>query len=369
MQPTLQLLPIESWISGEFQQSPVIISGPCSAETAEQTISTAKEIAKIAKIKIFRTGVWKPRTRPGSFEGAGDIALKWLQQVKSETGLLITVEVAKPEHVEACLKHNIDILWIGARTTANPFSIQELAESLKGVDIPVLVKNPVNPDLDLWIGALERFNKSGINKLGAILRGFFPYEKTHLRNIPKWEYAIELKSKFSQLPIFCDASHIAGKAELVGSIAQKALDLNFDGLMIETHIRPKSALSDAKQQLNPSQLQELIDTLSFRKPDSDNADFMNRLEQYREQIDSIDFQMLELLMQRMKIVKEIGTYKSNNNVTIFQLRRWENIMKTRMDLGTKGGLSIEFIKLLLDLVHKESIQIQTEIMNKPKIVK
>lgn len=360
------ITPPENWFSTPRLRLPLIICGPCSAETENQIISTAREIAKIPAVQIFRAGVWKPRTRPNSFEGAGNIALKWLQQVKAETGLLVTVEVARPEHVEACLEHGIDILWIGARTTANPFSIQELAESLKGTDIPVLVKNPVNPDPDQWSGTLERFHKIGITKLGAILRGFYPYEKTHLRNIPKWEYAIELKSKCNRLPVICDASHIAGKAELVETIAQKALDLNFDGLMIETHINPETALSDAKQQLTIPRLQALLDNLSYRNADSDNTDFMNRLEQFREQIDSVDFQMLELLMQRMKIVSEIGKYKSDNNVAIFQLRRWENIIKTRMDTGLKGGLSHEFVKALLDLVHKESIQIQTEIMQRKK---
>lgn len=367
MDSELNIIPVEKWFSEKPITAPVIISGPCSAESESQLINTAKEIAKIPQVHILRAGIWKPRTRPNSFEGMGEPALQWLKNAKDETGLRTTVEVAKPEHIESCLKYGVDILWIGARTTANPFSIQELAEALEGVDIPVLVKNPVNPDLDLWIGALERFNKAGINKLGAILRGFFPYEKTHLRNIPKWEYAIELKSKFYQLPIICDASHIAGKADLVRPIAQKGLDLNFDGLMIESHINPKSALSDAKQQLTPVQLQKLIHQLSFRKSESENAEFMNSLEQFREQIDSIDFQMIELLMQRMKIVKQIGKYKSDHNVTILQLRRWENIIKTRTEIGTKGGLSPEFIKTLLELVHKESILIQTEIMNKKKI--
>lgn len=365
----LNILPIEKWFTEKPLSAPIIISGPCSAETETQLFATAKEVAKIPQVRILRAGVWKPRTRPNSFEGMGETALQWLKNIKSETGLLTAVEVAKPEHIEACLKYGIDILWIGARTTANPFSIQELAESLKGVDIPVLVKNPVNPDLELWIGALERFNKSGINKLGAILRGFYPYERTQLRNIPKWELAIELKSIYSQLPLICDSSHIAGKPDLIESISQKALDLNFDGLMIEAHINPKAALSDAQQQLTPTQLKELLLQLSFRKTDSENAEFMSRLEQYREQIDSIDFQMIELLIQRMKIVKEIGKYKSDHNVTILQLRRWENIIKTRTDVGTKGGLSSEFIKTLLELVHKESILIQTEIMNMKKNIK
>ncbi|MBI5218335.1 MAG: bifunctional 3-deoxy-7-phosphoheptulonate synthase/chorismate mutase type II [Bacteroidia bacterium] len=361
----LNLTPVEKWFDPSLHL-PLIISGPCSAETKDQMFSTAAALSKIPQVKVFRAGIWKPRTRPDSFEGVGKKGLQWLKEIKKTFGLLTTVEVAKPAHIEACLKHGIDILWIGARTSSNPFSVQELAEALKGVDIPVLVKNPVNPDIDLWIGSFERLNKTGITKLGAIFRGFYPYEKTQLRNIPKWEVAIELKSIFNNLPILCDSSHISGTTEYIQSISQKALDLNFDGLMIESHINPKAALSDAMQQLTPGQLKKLLRTLVFRASSSDNPEFMSLLEQYRIKIDSIDFELLELLSRRMKIVKEIGKYKSLNNVTILQLRRWENIMKTRTDFGEKTGLSLDFIKHLLELVHKESIQIQTEIMNRLK---
>ncbi len=361
MEKLLDITPITDWFE-QLKDKPVIISGPCSAETEQQLLSTAREIRKINLVSILRAGIWKPRTRPGTFEGVGKIGLQWLQKVKEETGLLTTVEVATPEHIEQCLKHNIDILWIGARTTSNPFSVQELANTLKGTDISVLVKNPVNPDIDLWIGALERFNKAGIKKLAAIHRGFYPFERTSLRNIPKWEIPIELKSRFHNLPVICDPSHISGTTEYIENIAQKALDLNFDGLMIETHIDPANALSDAKQQLNPRDLKNLLNNLVFRKPTSDNIDFLNNLEQYREQIDSIDTQMLELMAQRMKIVEQIGKYKCENNVTILQLRRWEKIISTRTGFGKKLGLSVDFIKKLLQLVHKESIQKQTEVM-------
>lgn len=367
MEKLLDIIPITDWFE-QLKDKPVIISGPCSAETEEQLLSTAREIRKINLVSILRAGIWKPRTRPDTFEGVGKIGLQWLQKVKEETGLLTAVEVATPEHIEQCLKHNVDIIWIGARTTSNPFSIQELAHTLKGTDISVLVKNPVNPDIDLWIGALERFNKAGIKKLAAIHRGFYPFEKTSLRNIPKWEVPIELKSRFHNLPVICDPSHISGTTEYIENIAQKALDLNFDGLMIEAHIAPEHALSDAKQQLSPQELKNLLNNLVFRKPTSDNIDFINNLEQYREQIDSIDTQMLELMAQRMKIVEQIGKYKCENNVTILQLRRWEKIISTRTGFGKKLGLSVDFINKLLQLVHKESIHKQTEVMNELKLV-
>lgn len=353
---------INEWFDGLSEA--LTIAGPCSAESEEQMLKTAKEIATLAKVNVFRAGIWKPRTRPGNFEGVGEKGLKWLQQVKKETGLLTTVEVANPEHVDLAIKYNVDILWIGARTTSNPFSIQELADHLKGYDKPVMVKNPINPDVNLWLGALERFHKVGINKLAAIHRGFFPFEATTLRNIPKWEVPIELKSICHNLPIICDPSHIAGNTEYIPEIAQKALDLNMDGLMIETHYNPSLALSDMNQQLSPVQLGNLLDTLIFRRTTTKDLDFASILETSRDQIDSIDKQMLELLSQRMNVVEEIGKYKSKNEVTILQLRRWEKIMSTRIKLGKKLGLSEDFVKKLLQLVHKESIQRQTEVMNK-----
>jgi chorismate mutase len=362
------IVPLKKWFKG-IGDSPLIIAGPCSAESEAQMMTTAKEIAALGKVKIFRTGIWKPRTRPGSFEGAGKQGLQWLQQVKKETGLLTAVEVARPEHVDLAVKFDVDILWIGARTTSNPFSVQELADYMKGIDKPVMVKNPINPDLQLWIGALERFNSAGIEKLAAVHRGFYPFEATTLRNIPKWEIPIELKSLCHTLPIICDPSHISGNTEYIAEIAQKAFDLNMDGLMIETHCNPKEALSDAEQQLTPDQLNILLDNLIIRKANSDDEDFTNILETLRNRIDSIDQQMIELLAQRMNVVEEIGKYKSQKQVTILQLRRWEKIVTTRIKLGKALGLSEDFVKKLLQLVHKESIQRQTEVMSKVKFEK
>ncbi len=352
--------------NAKLKDKPLIIAGPCSAESEEQVLKTAKEIDKIELVKIYRAGIWKPRTRPGSFDGAGTIALKWLQKVKEQTSLLTTVEVATPQHIEDCLKHNVDILWIGARTTSNPFSVQELANALKGVNIPVMIKNPINPDLQLWSGAIERIANTGIKTIAAIHRGFYPFEKTNFRNIPKWEVPIELKTRFPDIPIICDPSHISGKTKYVAEISQKAMDMNMDGLMIETHCCPEQAKSDIQQQLTPEQLKHLIENLSIRNSSSNNIGFINILEQYRNQIDSLDMQMLELLSQRMDIVEEIGEYKKENNVTILQLRRWENILRTRIEHGNNLNLPQEFIKKLLQLVHKASIQKQTEVMYKDR---
>lgn len=344
----------------------LIIAGPCSAETEYQLVQTAVQISECKKVKLFRAGIWKPRTTPGNFEGVGEKGLKWLKKVKEKTSLLTTTEVATPKHIEACLnnKGSVDVFWIGARTTANPFSVQAIADALKGVDIPVMVKNPLNPDIKLWVGAIERLKKAGIKNVAAIHRGFSPFENTSLRNIPKWELAIEIKSIFPEMLVINDPSHISGKREYISDIAQKALDLNLDGLMIETHISPNDALSDAKQQLTPTALLQLLQKLKFRKSSLNNIEFINKLDQYRDQIDSIDYQMLELLSKRMDIVKEIGNYKINNNVTIFQLKRWLNITKTRMEFGQTIGLDEQFIKKMLQLVHRESIRQQTDIANK-----
>ncbi|OFX24999.1 MAG: 3-deoxy-7-phosphoheptulonate synthase [Bacteroidetes bacterium GWA2_31_9b] len=357
------IAPLKKWFKG-IGDSPLIIAGPCSAESEEQMLTTAKQIAALGKVKIFRTGIWKPRTRPGSFEGVGVQGLKWLQQVKKETGLLTAVEVARPEHIDLAVKYDVDVLWIGARTTANPFSVQELADHMKGIDKPVLVKNPINPDLQLWIGALERFNKAGIEKLAAVHRGFYPFESTSLRNIPKWEIPIELKSLCHNLPIICDPSHIAGSTDYIPEISQKAIDLNMDGLMIETHYNPLIALSDANQQLTPNELDYLLKTLIYKKVSTNDENFANALESLRNSIDSIDQQMIELLAKRMNVVEEIGKYKSQKQVTILQLRRWEKIVTSRVRLGKTLGLSEDFVKKLLQLVHKESIQRQTEVISK-----
>jgi chorismate mutase len=362
MTTTLNIVPLSEWFDGLHQ--PLLIAGPCSAESEEQVLETARGIAKIGKIQILRCGIWKPRSRPGTFEGAGDEALLWLKHVKAETGLLTLIEVATPLHVEKALAAGVDMLWIGARTTSNPFSVEQIAQSLKGVDIPVLVKNPVNPDLELWIGTLERLNRAGITKIAAVHRGFYPYERTRLRNIPKWELAIDLKSRFPNLPIICDPSHIAGQASFVPEIAQKALNLSLDGLMIEVHRNPPLALSDAKQQLTPLQLEHLLNELVFRSSSSQNSEFIDKLEQFRNKIDSIDQQMIDLLAQRMRIVEEIGEYKKNNNVSVFQLYRWENILKSRVEYGQRLGLDDDYIKNLLQLVHKESIRKQADILNR-----
>ena len=357
----LDIIPVKDWFDF-FEDDYLIIAGPCSAESEKQVMDTALEIEKLGRVQAYREGIWKPRTRPESFAGVGSEGLKWLKKVKEETNLLTIVEVATPKHVEECLLAGIDMFWIGARTTPNTFAIQEIADSLKGVDIPVLIKNPVNPETELWVGALERFNNAGIKKLAAIHRGFYPFEKTSFRNIPKWEIPISLKSRFHNLPIFCDPSHISGNVKYLEEIAQKSLDLNMSGLMIETHIDPEHAKSDAEQQVSPKELNTLLDNLVFREAVSDNIDFTNLLEKLREQIDSIDDQMIELLNQRMKIVEQIGKYKKDNNVTILQLRRWEKIISTRTEFAQSLGLSSEFIHKLLQLVHKESIQKQVEIM-------
>ena len=346
----------------------IVIAGPCSAENEDQVLQTAKILSDSGKVKIFRAGIWKPRTRPGNFEGVGEKGLQWLKKVKEQTDLLTCTEVATTEHLETVLKQRdaVDIIWIGARTTANPFSVQALADALKGVNIPVMVKNPLNPDMKLWSGAIERIMKAGIEETAAIHRGFTPFQDMKLRNLPKWELAIEIKSEFPNMPVINDPSHIAGSREYIQEIAQKALNLNFDGLMIETHIDPDNALSDVKQQLKPEVFLHMLQSLRIRKSFSNDSEFSDLLEQYREQIDSIDFQLLELLNKRMEIVKDIGEYKLKNNVSIFQLKRWLNINSTRSEFGTSIGLDEKFIKRLLTLVHRESIRNQSEIMYKDK---
>ena len=354
----LNILPLSDWLS--LEDSPLVISGPCSAESQEQMLSTARQLKEIPEIKIFRAGIWKPRTRPGSFEGVGEKGLKWLQEVKEETGLLTTVEVANPGHVELALKNNVDILWVGARTVVNPFSLQELASVLQGVNIPVMVKNPVNPDIELWAGAIERMALSGINKLLAIHRGFYFSNKTPFRNAPMWEIPIELKRRIPNLPIICDPSHICGKRSLLKDISQKALDLEMDGLMIESHINPDKALTDPQQQITPSNLKILLDSLVSRKPEG-NVEFETKLEKLRSEIDKIDAELIDILSRRMGIIDEIGTYKSQNNITILQLKRWRQIVEDRLGAGLESGLQEDFLQKLLEIVHVESIRRQTEI--------
>ncbi len=343
---------------------PLIISGPCSAETESQMITTAQQLAATKKVHALRAGIWKPRTRPGQFEGAGAEGLKWLVMAKQETGLPITTEVATAAHVEACLKAGVDILWVGARTTVNPFSVQEIADALRGVDIPVMVKNPVNPDIELWIGALERLNRAGIKKMSAIHRGFSSFEKGPFRNAPMWDLAIELKTRVPGIEMICDPSHIAGNRDLIALIAQKALDLDMAGLMIESHLNPDAAWSDAKQQVTPAVLAKIIDSLVVRAVSSDNKTFKDTLVLLREQIDQIDDEIMQKMANRMKISEKIGQYKKENNVTILQVNRWEEIVQTRAALGKAMGLDEGFTRDLLRLVHHESIQVQTKVMNK-----
>ncbi len=345
------------------QDLPCVISGPCSVESPEQIRDTAKQLSQNSKVSILRGGIWKPRTRPNSFEGVGEIGLKWLKQAGIEAGLPVATEVATSRHVELCLKHNIDVLWIGARTTVNPFSVQEIAEVLKGTDIPVLIKNPINPDINLWIGAIERINSVGITKIGAIHRGFSSFDKTAYRNAPMWEIPIELKMLCPELPILCDPSHISGNRELIKSISQKALDLELDGLMIETHFNPEIAMSDAKQQLTPHQLSIVLSQLTFRDKQSLNENVVNRLEQLRQVIDELDEDLLNKFASRMSVIEKIGKYKKENNITILQLDRWEQTLKNRLFIAEKAGLNADFTKKLLELVHQESIRIQVEVMN------
>ena len=345
-------------------KKPLIISGPCSAETESQMITTAKQLAATGKVHVLRAGIWKPRTRPGQFEGAGEPGLEWLIAAKKETGLPVTTEVATAAHVEACLKAGVDILWVGARTTVNPFSVQEIADALKGVDIPVMVKNPVNPDLELWLGAFERLSRAGIKTMSAIHRGFSSFDKGPFRNAPMWDLSIELKTRMPGIEMICDPSHIAGNRDLIALVSQKALDLDMAGLMIESHLNPDAAWSDAKQQVTPANLGKIVDSLVVRSVSSDNKTFKDTLGILRDQIDQLDDEIMQKLANRMKISEKIGQYKKENNVTILQVGRWEEIVQTRAALGKAMGLDEGFTRDLLRLIHHESIQVQTKVMNK-----
>ncbi len=343
---------------------PLVISGPCSAETESQMLTTAKQLKATGKVHALRAGIWKPRTRPGQFEGAGEPGLQWLVKAKEETGLPITTEVATAAHVELCLKAGVDILWVGARTTVNPFSVQEIADALRGVDVPVMVKNPVNPDLELWIGAIERLNRAGISRMAAIHRGFSSFDKGPFRNAPMWDLAIELKTRVPGLEVICDPSHISGNRELISMVSQKALDLDMSGVMIESHLNPDAAWSDAKQQVTPAALAKIVEGLVVRTSSSNNKTFKDTLGLLREQIDQLDDEIMQKLANRMKISEKIGQYKKENNVTILQVGRWEEIVQTRVSLGKAMGLDEGFTRDLLRLVHHESIQVQTKVMNK-----
>ena len=355
----LNIQPLSSW--GLEKKRPLIISGPCSAESEEQVIETAKGLADKG-IDILRAGIWKPRTRPGSFEGLGRIALPWLKKAGEVIGKPIAVEVATREHVFDCLKAGVDILWVGARTTANPFSVQEIADALEGVDVPVIVKNPVNPDLQLWIGAIERINRAGITRIGALHRGFSTYDKSKYRNKPMWEIPIELRRLYPHMPLFNDPSHISGNRELIAQVAQKALDLDFDGLMIESHWMPEKAWSDASQQVTPERLGEILTGLVIREEKPEIA--TSELDQLRSQIDRLDNEVIDILAERMNIARKIGEFKKSNNMTILQSGRWDDIVHDRVKKGMEKKLTDGFVVEIFDSIHQESIRHQTEIMNK-----
>jgi len=343
-------------------KKPLIISGPCSAESEEQVIETARQLAD-SNVKIFRAGIWKPRTRPDTFEGIGSAALPWIRRVKEETGMLTAIEVANVWHLKEALKHEVDIIWIGARTTANPFAVQELADGLRGLDIPVFIKNPVNPDIELWIGAFERLNKTGIKKLAAIHRGFSYYGHSPYRNIPQWEIPIELKRRIPELPIITDPSHICGKRDLLFSISQTAMDLDFDGLFIESHYDPDSALSDKDQQITPDELKSLLAGLIYRNSEVDNTRQLEGLNEYRRQIDHWDSELLRVLRNRMSISEEIGMYKKKENITILQTGRWSEILEDRLAKARQLGMSDQFIIQIFKQIHQESISFQNKVMN------
>ncbi len=358
---SFKIEPLEKWVND--LKYPLIISGPCSAESEKQVIALAEALAKLKKVHIFRAGVWKPRTRANSFQGMGDEALKWLKKAKEISGLLTAVEVAHPKHVDACLKNDVDVLWIGARTTVNPFYVQDITNALKGSNIPVLVKNPINPDLELWIGAIERLYNAGINKIIAVHRGFNTYQKTIYRNDPIWDIPMELKRLLPQLPVICDPSHISGHSRYIFDISQKALNLDMCGLMIETHLDPENAITDARQQVTPDTLSLILKNLRFRN-ENGGMDFQMQLESLRNEIDTIDAELLNLLHKRLKVVEKIGHHKKKHNIAVYQVKRWNSIIRERTKLARELNLDDAFILKMLRLVHDESIAVQHKIMNK-----
>ncbi len=360
MEQTLQQ---NKTINDVWSKRPLIISGPCSAETEEQVLETATRLAATGKVDMLRAGIWKPRTRPGSFEGVGTKGLPWMQKAKEITGLPVTVEVATGKQVEDALHFGVDVLWIGARTTVNPFSVQDVADALRGADIPVLIKNPINPDLELWIGAVERVAKAGIKNIGLIHRGFSSYGNTEYRNAPMWHLAIEMKRRNPHMMLINDPSHICGNRHMLQDVAQKAIDLDYDGLIIESHIDPDKAWSDAKQQITPETLGELIGNIHWRKEDISSEEYHAALEALRQQINHLDDELMQILSQRIKIAEKIGQYKKENNITILQTNRWNEILERAFAKGEKLGLSKEFITKYFDAVHMESINHQNKIFN------
>ncbi len=345
-------------LPGIEAKRPLVIAGPCSAETEEQVLTTAKQLSDRG-IKMFRAGIWKPRTRPGAFEGIGSEGLKWLKRVQSEYGMYTATEVATAKHVTECIKYGVDMLWIGARTSANPFAVQEIADALEGSNIPVLIKNPVNPDLDLWIGAIERLYLAGVRKMGVIHRGFSSADKKIYRNIPQWHIPIELRRRFPNLPMFCDPSHIGGKRELISSLSQQAMDLNYDGLIIESHCDPDSAWSDKDQQVTPDILDYILNLLVIR----DGKQTTESLTELRKQIDEMDDQLLEVLAKRMRISREIGTYKKEHNMQILQTQRYSEILEDRIEQAVKFGIDGDCMKKILESIHEESVRQQMTVMN------
>ena len=358
----LELVSLYEW--GMFTEPrPSVVAGPCSAESEEQVMETAKGLRELG-INVFRAGIWKPRTHPGSFEGVGAPGLKWMQRAKKEYGLKIATEVANEKHVFECLKHGVDLVWIGARTTANPFLVQEIADALRDTDIPVLVKNPVNPDLDLWIGALERLSNAGIKKLGVIHRGFSTIDKIKYRNDPQWQMAIELRSRYPELPFFVDPSHMAGCKDYIRELSQRSLDLGFEGLMIESHCNPSCALSDAKQQLTPAELTDLLENqIKVRDADSDSKEWKENIDQLRAKIDILDENLLYTLGARMKVSKQIGEYKKNSNVAILQTSRWDAVLAKVVEKGAEYGLPEDFVKDVFNAIHEVSVEIQNQVIS------
>ena len=353
---------MRKWLDGFNLNHPLVIGGPCSAETEDQVLKIAHEL-KTTDVSIYRAGIWKPRTRPGMFEGVGAIGLKWLEKVKKETGLLIATEVANASHVKLALQHDIDVLWIGARSTVSPFIVQEIADALRDTNKIVLVKNPVNPDLSLWLGGIERLYSANIKNLGVIHRGFSTYEKTKYRNNPEWQLPIELQNRFPDLPLICDPSHIAGRRDILQDISQTALDLNFDGLMIETHINPDKAWSDAAQQITPKVLVKMMEDLKMRKVTNEEIDYKNSLNTLRTQIDVIDHGLMDTLGKRMKVAIEIGNLKKKKNVAVLQTKRWNEILGKMILDGEEKGLSEEFILRMFKAIHQESINHQKKVIN------
>ena len=353
---------LRTWLDDLSLNHPLVVAGPCSAETEDQVLKIAHEL-KDSDVNYFRAGIWKPRTRPGNFEGVGALGLKWLQKVKAETGMKTATEVANAAHVKLALEHDIDLLWIGARSTVSPFIVQEIAEALEGTDKIVLVKNPVNPDLALWLGGIERLYAADIKNLGVIHRGFSTYEKTRYRNNPEWQIAIELQNRFPDLPLICDPSHITGKRDMIFEVSQTALDLNFNGLMIETHTDPDNAWSDAAQQVTPETLIQMMEDLKIRKETDTEADYRNALNTLRTQIDVIDHQLIDILGKRMKIADAIGELKKDKNVAVLQSKRWNEILGKMILEGEQNKLSEEFILRVFKAIHQESINHQEKIMN------